>query len=284
MAELSHSGYSDCVVCGTADHVAMCQRRQSEPLRVGISGLQGSGKSTLARQVQGMLEQRGVATTLFSLDDFYLTQGERLRLAREVHPLLATRGVPGTHDFEWLIDTLDQLSSASVQRPVMIPHFDKHTDDRTESNLWQKISAPPDVTLFDGWCVGVPAQDDESLLKPINALERDDDDNGIWRRWVNTKLREQYEPIWRSLDTLIVLQAPSFDVVERWRGQAERKRCAQGDASALSGDQLARFIAHYERLSRQALETLPACADHLLLLDAERNVLAVEHSRSHPSQ
>ncbi len=166
----------------------------------------------------------------------------------------------------------------------MIPRFDKQNDDRADPKQWQGVITPPDVILFEGWCVGVSAQVDAELVKPINLLERDEDGDRIWRRWVNTMLRENYEPIWRSLDRLIVLHAPSFNVVERWRGQADRNRCEQGDADAMSAVELTRFIAHYERLSRHALATLPARADHLLLLDAERNVLAVEHSSSRPSQ
>lgn len=281
--ESHSSGYSDAVVGAVADQVVTCLHGRPNALRVGISGLQGSGKSTLALQLQALLDQRGVTTTRFSLDDFYLTHGERLRLAREVHQLLATRGVPGTHDFKWLADVLDQLSSASTLRPVMVPRFDKQNDDRAAPNQWQTVTSPPDVILFEGWCIGVPAQSDAELVSPVNALERDEDIDGIWRRWVNAMLREHYEPLWRSLDLLIVLQAPSFDVVARWRGEAERERHEQGDASAMLDDELARFIVHFERLSRQALKTLPSFADLSLRLDADRNVLAVERSISRPA-
>ena len=279
MASTSHSfGYPDCVVNALADHIDAAPLGRETALRVGISGLQGSGKSTLARQLKSVLEQRGVATTHISLDDFYLLHSERLRLAREVHPLLATRGVPGTHDFAWLASTLDHLSSASTRLPVAVPCFDKPSDDRATSDRWQTVLAAPAVILFEGWCIGVPAQPDAALVEPINALERDEDAEAIWRRWVNTILRDHYEPIWHSLDTLIVLQAPSFDVVTLWRGDAERRRREQGDAHAMSDNALTRFIAHYERISHQSLATLPALANRLLRLDAGRNVLVIEPS------
>lgn len=278
MAKASHCGYSDSVVLAVSDYVVECQRKQSEPLRVGISGLQGSGKSTLARQLKAVLEQRGLSTTCFSLDDFYLTHGERLRLAREVHPLLATRGVPGTHDHFWLAATLDQLSTANAERPVSIPRFDKGGDDRATPNQWQTVAGRPEVVLLEGWCVGVPGQLDAALLEPVNTLERDEDSDGVWRRWVNAMLCENYQPIWDSLDVLIVLQAPSFDVVKRWRGESEYERRGQGDDRAMSDQQLARFIAHYERLSTRSLATLPSVANRLLRLDSKRNVFAIESS------
>ena len=65
---------------------------------LAISGLQGSGKSTLAAQVVALADQRGLRAAALSIDDFYLTRAKRQRLARQVHPLLLTRGPPGTHD------------------------------------------------------------------------------------------------------------------------------------------------------------------------------------------
>ena len=63
------------------------------PALIGIAGAQGSGKTTLARAAAVRLD--GVA---LSLDDFYLERAERTRLGRSIHPLLAVRGPPGTHD------------------------------------------------------------------------------------------------------------------------------------------------------------------------------------------
>jgi D-glycerate 3-kinase len=74
-------------------------RTQREGLFVlGLCGAQGSGKSTLAAALARMLARDGTRTAILSLDDIYLTRAERLQLAREVHPLFATRGAPGTHD------------------------------------------------------------------------------------------------------------------------------------------------------------------------------------------
>ena len=79
------------------------------PLVLGICGAQGSGKSTLAEALAERLERDGLACAVLSLDDLYLTRAERERLARGVHPLLATRGPPGTHDTSLGIAVLDAL-------------------------------------------------------------------------------------------------------------------------------------------------------------------------------
>ena len=46
---------------------------------------------------------------VLSIDDFYLTKAERNQLAQNIHPLLVTRGVPGTHDVQMLTDCVERL-------------------------------------------------------------------------------------------------------------------------------------------------------------------------------
>ncbi len=65
---------------------------------IGIAGAQGSGKSTLVRDLAERLAGDGLRVATLSLDDLYLTRAVRQDLAARVHPLFATRGVPGTHD------------------------------------------------------------------------------------------------------------------------------------------------------------------------------------------
>jgi D-glycerate 3-kinase len=69
-----------------------------------------------------------------------------------------------------------------------------------------------------------------------------------------------------------MLQAPSFEIVSRWRDEQERALRARGAIHALSPTALRRFLMHYERLSRQALKCLPALADVRIKLDRNRRV------------
>lgn len=92
--------------------------RSRRPYLLGISGLQGSGKSTLAREVKTQAEARGLPTEVLALDDFYYSRSERESLAHQVHPLLRTRGVPGTHEIELLMSVLAALPHASDKLPV----------------------------------------------------------------------------------------------------------------------------------------------------------------------
>lgn len=233
----------------------------------GISGLQGSGKSTLAAQLAAEASRRGLRCAQLSIDDVYLPRASRLRLAREVHPLLATRGPPGTHEVPLAIRTLEALRDG---RATALPRFDKLADERLQESRWPRADAV-DLVFFEGWFLGTPSEDASALARPINALERREDVDGRWRRWCNEALGRDYPALWACIDRLLVLQAPSFDVVARWRWQAERALAAtRPGAPAMDRAAIDRFVQHYERISRQALRTLPAIADRVVALDPQR--------------
>lgn len=270
----THASYGPAVIDAVLDVIERRLREQS-PLLVGLSGLQGSGKSTLAAQLVAAAQLRGIAALGLSLDDFYLGRRARLRLAREVHPLLATRGVPGTHDPALIAHTLDALAKATRAQPARLPRFDKGRDTRMAPSRWYTITRVPRVVVFEGWCVGVGPQPAAALLKPVNELERNEDADRRWRRYVNAQLASCYAPLWRRLDLLIDLRAPSFDVVARWRDEQERSLRQRHAPHAMSGAAITRFIQYYERLSRHSLRTLSSTSDMTITLDAHRRVSAV---------
>jgi D-glycerate 3-kinase len=264
------------VVDATLDALAAMPRLGTgRPWLVGISGLQGSGKSTLARQLAIAADARGIACVTLSLDDFYHGRRGRRRLARGVHPLLATRGVPGTHDLELLDATLDRLAAATPGRPARLPRFDKGSDTRVAPSRWRRVVTPPRLVLLEGWCVGLPSQSARALRRAVNTLERDDDRARIWRTWVNAQLAGRYATTWRRLERLVLLQAPGHAVVASWRDEQERTLRRRGARRAMDHATLHRFLMHTERLGRHALRVLPARADLRLLLDARRNVRAI---------
>lgn len=140
------------------DHYAGRIARARRPYLLGLSGLQGSGKSTLARVMKATAEARGWPTEVLALDDFYYSRGERESLAREVHPLLRTRGVPGTHEIELLLSVLAALPQASPRLPVSWPRFDKGRDTRVPPSRWPRVVRPPRLVILEGWALGLRPQ------------------------------------------------------------------------------------------------------------------------------
>lgn len=246
---------------------------RSGPLIVGICGSQGSGKSTVCKQVAARFGGAGLEVATLSLDDLYLPLAARGKLGELVHPLLRTRGVPGTHDTKLGIHTLHDLAQG---KDVRLPRFDKARDDRHPVEAWDTITGPVDLVLFEGWCVGAKPQGLEALTQPINALEANEDVDGRWRRYVNDALGGEYQRLFAKIDLLVLLAAPSFDVVLKWRTQQEHELRAQarGDRSGVMSDaQIARFIQHYERLTKHVLIEMPPRADLVIRLAEDRSVL-----------
>lgn len=217
---------------------------------IGIAGAQGSGKTTLARLAA---ERFGAAH--LSLDDVYLTKAERTEKGRAVHPLFAVRGPPGTHDLTLLEASVAALRAAGADSRTALPAFDKLADDRRPVADWPVFTGRPSAILIDGWCLGATAQAEADLAAPINALEREQDGQGVWRRAVNAELAGPYAEVFACFDAVLFLKAPSFDAVLDWRCEQEAglRGLAPAELPPVRRAELAVFIQAFERITRHML-------------------------------
>lgn len=258
------------------------QNSLNRPVLAALNGCQGSGKTTVSDYLcASLIEEHGLRAIALSLDDFYLTHAERQALAASVHPLLATRGVPGTHDMALLRQTLEQLLQAYRPEPVAIPRFDKAADDRRPISDWDRIAAPVHLVLLEGWCLGAGPQPVDILAQPLNDLERDEDPDGLWREYSNEVLRREFLSLYPLVDQWIMLCAPSFDCVFEWRREQECKLAAtlspEQAGKLMDDDALRRFIQHFERITHSCLKELPHKVNHLFSLDEQRQIKAYSH-------
>ncbi len=248
---------------------ALRWRVVGQTLVIGISGPQASGKSTAVAQVADHLRDQGLSVGVLSLDDLYLGRLKRLALAARIHPLFATRGPPGTHDYRLGIDVLQKVRAGN---DVPLPRFSKAFDAPLARDLWPQTGAC-DVFLFEGWCVGARPQTSAALDAPVNALEQTEDPHATWRHAVNEYLAGEVAVLFGMIDRLVYLKPPSFDVVYAWRCEQEHALIAEGNApAAMSDTEIARFVAHFERLTRHMMDEKPSRADLVMHLDAARNV------------
>ncbi len=253
------------------------QVKNSEPLMIGVNGAQGSGKSTLCTLLAELLEKEfSLRCCVLSIDDLYLTRAERQEKAQRIHPLLMTRGVPGTHDVELGLQLFDQLRNATASSCTPIPRFDKATDDRGPEHLWDVFSGRPDLVLFEGWCVGAVAQDEALLEESVNPLEVSEDADNVWRCYVNQCLKEDYPSLFAPLDLLLMLKIPHWEMVMRWRSkQEEQLAVRRSGGGVMDKAALQRFVMHYERLTRHQLIEMPARADLVFELNEEQRVVEI---------
>ena len=243
---------------------------------LGINGAQGTGKSTLSHFLRDCLhDDFGLSVAELSIDDLYLTRAERADLARRVHPLLATRGVPGTHDAALGLALMDRLRALPRGESLRLPRFDKATDDRCPPDAWAEVRGPVDVLIFEGWCVGSRPEPAEHLAAPVNRLEAEEDPDGRWRGYVNEQLATAYRALFERIDALVFLRAPGFAAIRRWRLEQERKLAAAsgGRKERIMDEQaLLRFMQHYERITRAGLDAMPGIADVVLTLGEDHSV------------
>lgn len=251
------------------------------PVVLGLNGAQGTGKSTAARILKILLEQvfnRRVCA--ISIDDLYLSREARRELADNVHPLLSTRGVPGTHDIDLGLRMLESLRKAEPQTQTVITRFDKAHDQPFPESGHDTFIGRPDFILFEGWCVGAVPEPAFALDTPINDLERLEDRDGKWRRYVNRRLAE-YQPLFEVIDVLAMLKAPSFEKVYEWRALQEKElgkrlsRTELQNSRIMGQEELDRFLMHYERLTRWMLREMPGRADFVFELDDKHAIAKI---------
>jgi D-glycerate 3-kinase len=264
--------------------ITQLPKNNTQTYVLGINGAPGSGKSTLAELLSEFLaSEHGLQVVILSIDDIYLTRGERESLGQRVHPLLSTRGVPGTHDVALGISVIEKLCSLRPGESLNVPRFDKSRDDRRSSSDWPTVTGPVDLVIFEGWCVASEAMTADELKEPLNELESAADSDGQWRSYANDKLRTDYGQLFALLDSLLFLQAPNFDAVLRWRLEQEHKllESAAADADAIMSDQqVASFIQLYERISRHNIASMPSIADAVIELGDDHQAKSLAFRRS----
>ena len=244
---------------------------------IGLTGGQGSGKSTISNILKIILKETfNLETVIFSIDDFYKTSKEREIMSKNISPLFLTRGVPGTHDTKMLINCIKALKNIKFKK-ILIPKFNKATDDRLLKHKWLRVNKKPNIVIFEGWCVGAEHQKKRDLLVPVNELEKHKDKNKIWRYKVNEELKKNYKKIFRLLDKIIFLKVPSFKHVFKWRLLQEKKlRIASKGKKTMSDHQIKNFIMFYERLTKHMLKTLTNKADSVIKIDTAHRLKSIK--------
>ncbi len=249
-------------------------KKKGKTLFIGLSASQGSGKTTLAAILKIILKiffKKNVC--VLSIDDFYKTLKDRNLMARKKHPLFKTRGVPGTHDINLIKSFFISLKKKKFKK-IMLPKFNKSTDDRFKKKYWNKINKKPEIVILEGWCVGAKAESNFTLKKPKNILEKREDQFLVWRRTVNKNLKNDYKKLFSMIDLYIFMKVPSFKMVFKWRLLQENKlkQRVGYKKKIMSYDAIKRFIMFYERITLQMIKDLSKSASIIMFLKKNHDV------------
>ena len=251
--------------------------QKEKPYLICFTGGQGSGKTTLSYFLQVLLRKACARNPItFSIDDIYKTREDREILAKTIHPLCRVRGVPGTHDIQLGLDTLDALFAAQPNTLTPIPAFSKLLDQRESKAKWKIFKGRPDFIFLDAWCGGAKPVSENDWTPPINDLEIEEDPDGVWSKWSNRELAGGYQRLFDRFDLLITIKLPNMEHIyeSRWlQEQTLAKTLIEPELrkKIMTRRQVDRFVMHYERLTRYIQEEIPAFADIVIERDGKFN-------------
>ncbi|MDB9936053.1 uridine kinase [Candidatus Pelagibacter sp.] len=256
---------------------------KKKPLIIGLAGGQGSGKTTVS-SILALILKKYFKLKVFkvSIDDFYKTRKDRKSLSKNKHSLLMTRGVPGTHDIDLMLNFFKQIKNKNF-KSLQIPTFNKAIDDRCQKSLWYKIKTKPDVIIFEGWCVGARPQLNSQLKKPINSLEKVYDHGAKWRTYVNNQLKTKYNALFMQLDGLIYLKAKNFSLLREWRLKQERKLWVQTknkkNLKIMSSGDVINFMQTYQRITQQMFKDAIKSSSVIMNLNGNHQIEKIKFKK-----
>tara|TARA_B100000963_G_C22612779_1_gene665732 strand:+ start:114 stop:1043 length:930 start_codon:yes stop_codon:yes gene_type:complete len=249
---------------------------KKRPYFVGLAGGQGTGKTTISSLVQIILIKFfKLKVFRISIDDFYKTRKERISLSKRVHPMLLTRGVPGTHDINMMLGFFKKIKSKKFKK-LKLPTFNKAKDDRFNKKHWYDLKKKPDVIIFEGWCVGAKPEKNNTLKKTINLMEKTKDQKQTWRKYVNQQLKSKYKNLYSQLHCLIYLKANSFSLLQKWRLKQERKLWInskkKSDLKIMNKEDVISFMQTYQRITQNMFKKTPKYASIVLNLNSNHQI------------
>ncbi|CEJ55378.1 Putative Uridine/cytidine kinase [Penicillium brasilianum] len=243
------------------------------PFFLGLNGVQGAGKTVLVSTLQNTLrsEPYSLSVVTLSLDDIYLTHADQVALAQAhpTNPLLQHRGQPSTHD---LALGEQVFASLAAEQPTAIPQYDKSAfagqGDRVPQSQWETVNSEGQkkvkVVIFEGWCVGFRAWDDQTLRTKWEDAVRQRENGGYQGRLGHVKFEDiktvndalkQYDVLTDKLDALIHIDAQNLRFVYEWRQEQERAlRAAKG--TGMTQEQVNHFVDGYYPSYELFTETL----------------------------
>ena len=190
--------------------------------------------------------------------------------------MLLTRGVPGTHDINMMLNFFRKSKSKKFKR-LKLPIFNKAIDDRYKKERWYDLKKRPDVIIFEGWCVGAKSEKDTTLKKTINSMEKVKDQRQIWRKYVNQQLKMNYKKLYDQLDCLLYLKANNFKLLQKWRLIQEKKlwlkyKNKENNHKIMNKKDVIKFMQTYQRITQNMFRNAPKYCSVLINLNSNHQI------------
>ncbi len=251
-------------------------KSSKRPTIIGLSGGQGTGKTTISSIMSIILKKYfKYKVCNVSIDDFYKTRKARKLLSKTKHPLLITRGVPGTHDVNLILKFLKKVKKKNFIK-FKFPKFNKAKDERNKIKDWNSVKYKPEIVILEGWCIGARHQKYKQLTKSINSTERIFDKDLKWRKFVNLQLMKNYKKIFNQIDNYLYLKVSDFNLLQKWRVKQEKKLLIKNKnkkkLKIMKTRDLLIFMQTYQRITQQMFKDMPKSASAIVKLNKNHQI------------
>ena len=105
-------------------------------------------------------------------------------------------------------------------------------------------------------------------------LEKEEDENLIWRKFVNKKLKTDYKNIFSMIDYYIFMKVPNFKMVFKWRLLQEIKLKNKNSykKKIMTPAKIKRFVMFYQRITLQMIKDLGKSASIVMFLNKNHGI------------
>lgn len=251
-------------------------RRPGEMFVIAFNGSPGAGKTVLTNALAVVLnhlldrESEGQAIAR-SGDDWYLGKSEREQLREWGYdpglPGVSNRGLPGTHDLDWLRRNLLDMERSTHRSVIRMGNFDKKADDQpTGADRYFEVRGKVGVFLFDLWFASAETSVDPTKLP-----------DGLRRR-VAENLRK-WRTVFDRIDSLWCFDWPSSEQILLERERQERLIEQRRGARGMSQEHIRAFVTYMIDRAWDWHTTSPIPPDRIVTFrarrDANHRVIAV---------
>ena len=108
----------------------------------------------------------------------------------------------------------------------------------------------------------------------MNNLEKNEDEDLKWRKYVNKKLKKNYKELFSIIDHYIFMKIPNFNTVLKWRLLQENKlkKKSHLKKNIMSYSEIKRFIMFYQRITLQMIKDLSKSASVVMFMKKNHKV------------
>ena len=129
--------------------------------------------------------------------------------------------------------------------------------------------------------MGAKPQSNFLTKKPVNILEKYEDKDLIWRKYVNEKLKREYKTLFAMIDYYIFMKIPNFNMVFKWRLLQENKlrKKSRSRKKIMTYNEIKRFIMFYQRITLQMIKDLSKSASIVMLLKKNHDIKKILYKK-----